>query len=258
MAYHLEAYSASIATGNTTPVVVAPVPSVIYPTVSNGFLVGSWNKIIAAAQVGTGATRFQIQSPSLRVNPFIDVSPANRGTVFESPVRYQDWRQRPLVVRTNESVQAFACQNSGGAAITRCGIWFSDGVQPQPPMTPYLTVHATGSTTLSAEVWTAVSWTLDASLDPGTYLIIGLRVFSATGIFARMVPNSGGQVHRPGVTCVQAYDGMQLPYDGRIYMGPLITFATTQFPQTEILATAGDTAQEAWFDLVQVSTSLQG
>lgn len=256
--FHLEAYSASIATGNTTPVVVTPVTSQIYPVVSNGFLVGNWNKIIMASQVGTGATRFQIQSPSLRVNPFIDVSPANRGTVFESPVRYQDWRTRPLVVRSNESVQAFACQNSGGAAITRVGIWFADGIQPQVPLTPYLTVHATGSTTLVAETWTSVSWTLDSSLDPGTYLIVGLRVFSATGIFARMVPNSGGQVARPGTTCVQAYDGMALPFDGRTAIGPYITFTTTQFPQTEILATAGDTAEEAWFDLIQVSTSLQG
>lgn len=255
---HLEIYSGSIATGTSPLIVVPAVATQIYPVQSNGFLIQQLNKIIMADQVGTGAVRAQLQSPSLRVQPFIDIVPSNRGTVHESPPRFMDWTSAPLSVRSNEVLNAFATQNSGGAAIAYVGVWFADGPQRATPNLPFLTVHATAAATLTAAAWSAVTPALDVQLDPGTYAIIGMRVFSATALYARLIPNSGGQTFRPGVSCVQAYDGYDNPYFRAGSLGQLMTFSTTNIPQVEMFATTADTAEEFWFDLVQLSNSLQG
>jgi hypothetical protein len=123
---------------------------------------------------------------------------------------------------------------------------------------PSLTIHATASATLTALGWTAVTFALDQSLDPGTYAIIGARCFSATGMFFRVIPNMGASVYRPGSTMVQAYDGAEIGKARRGGWGEWLRFATTNLPQIEVFATSADTAEELWLDIYQVSTSLQG
>lgn len=255
---HLEVYSGSIASGTSPLIVVPGIASQIYPPSGSGFLVQGLNKILYAMQVGAGAVRAQLQSASLRVNPFIDVVPSNRGTLFASPVRFADFSKAPLQVRSNEELDVFATQNSGAGAQTSVGVWFADGPQQSQRNVPNLTVHATAAVTLTALAWSTVGFALDTSLDPGTYLIVGMRVFSATGLWARVVPNTQQQVYRPGVPMVQAYDGYDFPYGDRDDIGPFITFATTALPKFELFATAADVAEELWLDLVQVSTSLAG
>lgn len=258
MRFHLEAYSSSIATGTSPLLQINAVPSNIYPKTGQGFLVQQLNQILMASMQGAGAIRGQLQSASLRQNPFIDIAPANRGTVFESPVRFADFSDATLSVRSNEELDVFATQNSGGAAVQTVGLWFCDG--PMPPMRPTsnLTVHATAAATLTALTWTPVTFALDQSLDPGTYAIVGARCLSATGLLFRVIPNSMNQTYRPGMTMVQAYDGLDHPYARNGVLGPWVQFATTALPQFELFATSADTAEELWLDLIQVSTSIMG
>lgn len=255
---HLEAYSGSIATGTTPLIQIAGVSSQIYPPAASGLLVQSLNKVLMASMVGTGAIRAQLQSPTLRKQPFIDVVPPNRGAIFGSPVRFADFTASPLQLSQNEELDVFATQNGGVNEQITVGVWFTDGPRAQRPVAPTLTVHATASATLTALAWTTVTFALDTQLDPGTYAIIGGRCFSATGLLFRAIPNSGGQVYRPGMTMVQAYDGADHPYARNGQLGTWITFATTNLPKFELFATAADTAEELWLDLVQVGTSLQG
>jgi hypothetical protein len=255
--FHLEAYSSSIASGATLAQITA-VSSQIYPPSGSGFLVQSLNKILMAAQQGAHADRAQLQSASLRKQPFIDLVPSNRAAAFASPVRFADFTMSPLQIFSNEELDVFASQNSGGAEIQTIGVWFTDGNNPPSLNKPNLTVHATASATLSAAAWTAVTFALDTSLDPGTYAIIGARAFSASGLLFRFVPNSGAQNLRPGMTMVQAYDSLDHSYARNGYLGTWMTFVTTNVPKVEIFATSADTAEELWLDLIQVSTSVQG
>lgn len=257
---HLEAFSSSIATGTTPLLQVSAVLSQMYPLDGSGkgFLVQSLNKIAMAAFQGTHGIRAQLQSPTLRKQPFIDIVPANRLALFDSPVRLIDWTKAPLQVSSNEALTAFATQNSGAGEIETIGIWFADGpVQPRPP-TPCLCVHATATTALTAEAWTPVAFTLDSGLDPGTYAIIGMRAYSATGLLARCIPNMGGQTYRPGVTMVQAYGALDMKYARNGELGTFINFSTTNLPQFELLAASADTAEELWLDLVQTSSAVVG
>lgn len=253
---HLEIYSSVVASTATLAQLTA-IKSNIYPTTNNGFLVQQLNKIGAAAIVGTGAIRGQLQSASLRTQPFIDLVPVNRGTVFESPVRFTDFMQAPLQVRSNEELDLFASISASGSTCTGL-VFFVDGPVRPASSTNAITVHATATTTLTAGAWSAASFSLDTSLDPGTYSIIGMRCYSATGIAARLIPNSGSQTYRPGVPMVQAYDGYDFRYARYGAMGQFITFATTALPQVEIFANSADTAEELWLDLTQVSTSVTG
>jgi hypothetical protein len=257
MNFHLETFAATIATGTTPLLQVASIPSQIIPQANSGFLTQSLTKVIMAAMVGTGAIRAQFQAPSLRTNPYIDIVPANRGALFESPVRFADWTMAPLVLTPNQEIDAYATQNGGSNEYITIPIWFADQqVQVQAPQ-PCLTVHGTSSTTLTAKTWTACTFALDQNLNPGTYALIGVRGFSATGQLIRGVPNNSGQsVWRPGTTMVQAYDGMDLPYARYGRLGTWFTFATTNLPTFEIFATSADTAEEVWLDLIQVSSSV--
>ena len=254
---HLEIYSSSLASG-TSLLQVTAVSSNIYPKTNNGFLVQNLNQIASIAVIGSGAIRGQLQSASLRVQPFIDIVPVNRSVGAETPVRFSDFTDQPLKVKSNEELDFFAAQNSGGNATLTALVFFTDGPIRPASSTGAITVHATASATLTANAWTAVTFALDTSLDPGTYSIIGMRAYSATGIAARLIPNSGSQTYRPGVPMVQSYDGYDFEYARYGNMGQFITFATTALPQVEVFATSADTAEELWLDLVQVSSSVTG
>jgi hypothetical protein len=254
---HVELYSSSIASG-TALLQVNAVQSNIYPTTNNGFLVQNLHAVSSVTVIASGAIRGQLQSASLRVQPFIDIVPVNRSTGAESPTRFTDFTQAPLQVKSNEELDFFGAQNSGGSVYLNAIVQFTDGPIRPAASTGAITVHATASATVTAHAWTAVTFALDTSLDPGTYSVIGMRAYSATGIVARLIPNSGSQTYRPGVPMVQAYDTTDWKYARYGAGGQLITFATTALPQVEIYATSADTAEELWLDLVQVSSSVTG
>ncbi len=255
---HLSLFHSAIASSATVLAQLTSVAEPIIPASSSGFLVQPLNKIALACLMGTGSVRAQLQSASLRKNPYIDIVPVNRAAVGSAPVRHTDWSQAPLQLATNEELDAFASQNSGGSYAPTLGVIFCDGPLPDLSSKPHLTIHATSATTLTALGWTAVTFTLDQTLDPGTYAIIGMRAFSATGMFARVIPNMGANVYRPGTTCVQAYDGAEIGKARHGGWGEWLRFATTNLPQIEMFATSADTAEELWLDIYQVSTALQG
>lgn len=257
---HLEVFSSSIASGTTPPLQVNAVKSQIVPLDGSGlgFLLQSYSKILMVAHQGTNAIRAQLQSPTLRKQPFIDIVPVNRLALFDSPVRVADFSASPLQLSPSEALTAFATQNAGAGQVQSIGVWMTDGPRVPRSGPPPLVVHATGTTTLSALAWTAVAFTLDTQLDPGTYAIIGMRAFSATGLFARVIPNSGQQNLRPGVTMVQSYGGLDMKYARNGELGTFVTFVTTNLPQFELFATAADTAEELWLDLVQLSPNVTG
>lgn len=254
---HLELYSSSIASG-TTLIQVNAVQSNIYPLASNGFLVQALRQVASVVTIGSGAIRAQLQSPTLRSQPFVDMVPVNRSTGAESPVRFADFTSAPLQVSSNEELDAFAAQNSGSSGFVNVIVMFTDGPIRPAASNNAITVHATATTTVTAHAWSAVTFTLDTSLDPGTYSVVGMRAYSATGIAARLIPNSGGQTYRPGVPMVQAYDTTDFKYARYGMMGQLITFSTTALPQVELYCSSADTAEELWLDLVQTSSQVTG
>lgn len=256
--HHLELYSSSVAQGSLLQCNALTTGNVI-PTLNNGYQVPSLNYLAAVYGVSTNLQRIQIQARSLLPYPYPDWVPVNRGSAFESPVRGAFMYAHPRAMRPTEEVDAFIAQNAVGSQTVYVGVAFADGpIQPMPWAGGF-TVHGTASTTLTAGAWTSnVSITLDTNLPAGMYQLVGLRVYSATCLFARVFPRTGGQQARPGTSGVQAYDGLDAPHSRYGQSGVWHTFPQNVLPGIDMFATSADTAEEFWLDLIPAGPNNQG
>jgi hypothetical protein len=103
----------------------------------------------------------------------------------------------------------------------------------------------------------------DQALPAGYYALIGARAFSASALFFRMFP-AMAPLWRPGGVAVQAYDQLD-PVNQRFIpnmsdmsqgWGVWLSFYQNVPPQCEFFATAADTAEEGWFDLLYVNNTV--
>lgn len=271
--FHSELFSSSIVQGaNTFAQVTYFTPDNILPKLVNGVQVSPDLPFLGCV-VGMGANLVHVraQANSMLPFPYPALSPNNRGGAAESPVRFWDFMQRPLPLKPTEELDIFATQNSAGGQTQYVLVTFSDGtiVAPPVPINPpgikdnpatpgrLFTAHWTATATLSAGNWTQVQPAFDQPLYAGFYALMGARAFSATGLFFRMFPAMGPK-WRPGGTCVQAYDSLD-PVNQRFWnpytstyngWGVWLSFFQNVPPQVEFFATAADTAEEGWFDLL--------
>lgn len=271
--FHLELFSSSIASGaNTFAQVTYVATDAILPQLNNGMQVSPDLPFIHSVfGVGANMVHVRAQANSMLPFPYPTLSPNNRGSAFESPPRHWDYSRNPFPLKPTEEFDIFATQNSGGGQTQYIAVQFCDGpavpiasvINPpslrDSPATPgrFFTAHATATTTLTAGAFTQVQPTFDQALYAGYYAILGMRVFSATGLFFRLYPVMGPK-WRPGGACVQAYDSLDIP--GQRYIpgwqqmfmswGAWIAFYQNVPPKIEIFATAADTAEEFWYDLL--------
>ncbi len=277
--FHLELFTASIASGaNTFAQVAYYTTDNVIPALVNGLQVpASLPFIHSVMGVGAHLVHVRPQAVSMTPYPYPALSPNNRGTAFESPPRIWDLARHPIPLRATEELDVFATQDSGGAETQYIAVQMCDGpTQPYsqainpigvlgygPQVGRYFTVHWTATKTLTAGAWTQVQPSFDQALPAGTYGLLGARVYSATGLFFRMFPATS-PLWRPGGICVQAYDQMD-PVNQRFIpeyaamgygWGMWLQFFQNVPPQVEIFATAADTAEEGWFDLVFLSPAV--
>jgi hypothetical protein len=186
----------------------------------------------------------------MRTKPYPDYVPVNRGTVFESPVRFADLMRYPVQLHYTEEIDMFAVT---GTTETMYGaVLFSDGPVVAPPLNGMFTVHATGTTTLTSGSFTTVPLTLDQALPAGTYSLVGARVQTVSGIVFKVIP-AMGPVYTPGGMCVQAYDGMTPEHQRYGGWGEWLRFQQNVLPSLSVLSANADTAEDAWFDRIKLS-----
>jgi len=271
--FHMELFSSSIASGaNTFAQLTYFTPDNILPKLVNGMQVSAQLPYLTfVAGIGAHMVHVRPQSNSMLPFPYPTLSPNNRGTAFESPVRVWDFFPSPIPLKPTEELDIFATQNAGAGETQYVFAQFSDakplpiGVHVLPvgvamnPATPgrFFTAHATASVTLTAGAWTAVLPAFDQALYAGYYALVGARAYSATCLAFRMFP-AYGPLWRPGGLGVQAYDSLDPPgqrfQDAMVgderYWGAWLYFYQNVPPQVEFFATAADSAEEMWFDLV--------
>jgi hypothetical protein len=274
--FHLELFSSSLSTGtaNAFQQLTYVAADAVLQKLVNGMQVSpQLPKIMAIMGVGANLVHVRAQAPSMLPLPYITLSPNNRGSAFESPPRIWDFSGNPIALRLTEEFDIFATQNSGGAQTEYVGVLFTDGVRiPPPPVRSgptingdggFFTLHGTATTTLTAGAWTNVpasAITFDQPLPAGSYALVGMRAFSATGLFFRLFPQYT-PLWRPGGICVQAYDAMD-PFNQRFLpeYGPVgfgwgqwLNFFSNTPPGVEFFATSADTAEEVFLDVIKVS-----
>ncbi len=250
--FHTAAYTSSIANGSVL-LQVTQLADPIIPAINNGFQVmPSTPFLMGVAGVGTNLTRIQLTSGTIRNLFPWDIEGVNVGTVIESPARWLDLTTQPFALGLNEELDAYALQSNAGAQQEYVAVWFSSGAVI-PSYGQIQTIHGTSSTTLVAKAWTSCSITLDNGLDGGTYAIVGAYAFSASALFFRFVPRGGGNSYRPGGFAGQVRDFLPPPGQRNGGWGQWMTFSNTAIPQVEFLATAADTSEEIFFDLMKIA-----
>jgi len=259
--FHFEMFSSSIATGITTRAQVTSINNSVVPTLNKGFQVPSQLPFLHSVfGVSAHMGEVQMQTPRFLPYPYPNLNPNNRGTAFESPPRVWDFSRNPLPMNPTDELDCFATQNAGSNETVYVGINFCDGPPTPAPAGQFLSVHWTSSTTLTAAAMSTVTPSIDTPLPAGLYALVGVRVYSATGLFFQMLPATQ-PLWRPGGICVQAYDSLDPPnqraasylYYPTLGWGQWLQFRQNVPPQVNIYATSADTSQEGWFDLVYVS-----
>jgi len=264
VAFHTVVFTSSTSgSGATTFVQLNFKADVIVPTLNNGLQVPKQlNKLSFVAGVGTSLTNIRAQTPAFLPFPWPAFAPVNRGSAFESPVRCFQGHINPLPMNPTDELDIYICQNSGGSETEYVFCNLTDGMNPPAPVGRFFTVHAVGTTTVTAAAFTSCALTFDQAIPAGLYACIGARAYSATGLAFRLAP-AMEPLWRPGGIAVKAYDQMD-PTAQRGYLengmavaprGVWMTFYQNVPPQLDMFCTSADTAQECWLDLIQLNTT---
>jgi len=253
---HLVAFDASDA-ANAALTQLNAVASEFDGVQNNGIVIGfgpsvpsPLNLIIGATAYSAHLQRAQFRAPSLMSPDYPLITPVcvARPTSAIHQI-WADWRNGPLVVKVGESLLAYE-QHITSTERVYIAALLADKV-PTPIAAPFRTVQLTGSTTLVADTWSNCLMTFTDQLPFGNYDVVGARVEGATPVFFRLaVPGLG---YRPGGPClidaVSDDVGVERLFRFGNY-GTWFTFNSMQQMTLELLATAADTAQTLYLDIV--------
>jgi len=229
---------------------IAAVADTHLRVVGDDIYVPALNQLCGYHFMGANFTQGQIDSPSLRVQTLVDVEPADLVDEPASPPAFHDLFGSPIPLTAGETIRTLMAEDAAGASRVSALLWFSDGAVT--PVTGKIqTVRATGSTTLTANGWTAVPLTFSQTLPFGTFQIVGAH-FSSTGARAGriIVP---GYSWRPGAPGVDA-DGDLTPDRVRYgQAGIWAEFTSDNPPQAEFFSASADTAEVVHLDLIKTA-----
>jgi hypothetical protein len=230
---------------------ITPIPDGTMAISGNDFRVpvGLTNIVAAAAVINSAAAtlRAQIQAPSLRSVLNYDISPINNGLVFGPLARTARMWQAPLSLQALEPLDVFI--QNGAAVMNRAFLWMADG--PVKPVTGKIyTVRFTTSITEVTASWANGVLTFGQTLPAGHYQVVGMRVWSANGVAARLFFVGGAW--RPGVPMGNTEnDGEWIDFRfGNT--GVWGEFDNTTPPSLDVMGIT-DTAQVGFLDLIKTA-----
>jgi hypothetical protein len=207
------------------------------------------NICAAAAVINSAAAtlRAQVQAPSLRSVLNFDISPINNGLVFGSLARVARLWNTPLGLVPDEPLDVFV--QNGAAVMNRALLWLCDG-PPKSTTGKIYTIRATASITLATATWANGALTFGQTLPAGHYQVVGMRVFSANGVAARLFFVGGAW--RPGVPVVNTENDNEWIDFRYGYTGVWGEFDNTVPPSVDVLGVT-DTAQVIYLDLIKTA-----
>ena len=199
--------------------------------------------------MGASLNRFQVQSPTLRANWPIDVSPVDVAATVTSDPPWLDWAETPVEMSIGEELDIQRVTSLLAAERDYVGVWLCDGAITKYKGT-IQPIRTTGSTTLVANAWSLIPLTFPTPLPSENYYVVGARFHSAGAVFGRLwFPGYG---HRPGCfgfSTVAKHDDQRFRLGNNGIWGQ---FNVASPPQAEILSTSADTTEIVDLDLVPI------
>lgn len=253
MGFHLAGYSQSQDSAGVLVAVNALVDQFLRTSGKDIVVPKTYSQLIGAYAGGATITLAQLQSPSLRRMAFYDVRPLD---VNAAPPTNPSWLNliyNPYPLDPSENLEGWVAEGAAGAELEKILVWLGDGNYAKPAGQMF-TVRATGTTTVTANVWSACTLTFSQTLAAGEYAIVGARFEGATAIAGRFAFPGGGP--RPGHLGM-ASAGLLEPRISRGFSvetyGEWGRFAHDAPPLVEMLCTAADTAQTIHLDLIKTA-----
>lgn len=200
--------------------------------------------------MGANLTRQRLVTPSIQaVAPYYLNPPVLAAAVPANP-NFANELGSNIPLRFAEGIDVQS-SNGGGAGETHTAVLFLGVGPPRKSQGRKYRTRATGTATLVAGAWTVVTPTFEATLPNGEYEVQNLVYIGATAVAARLVfPELPW---RPGVLGQTSIGNRQPDAFLRNEFGSFGKFRTFALPQVECFATAADTAQEFFLDLVRLS-----
>lgn len=196
MPMHVVGYETSASEAALTA--ITPIPDGIVQISGNDILVPATvnNICYVQAMINSAAAtlRVQVTSPSLKAVVPLDVSPIANGLVWPTspdPAMRLGYSPLPLIVAEPLDVLV----QNGAAVMNRAFITFCDGAV-KPVSGRMYTIRFTATATLVTATWANSGITFATQLPAGNYQVVGMRVISTNGVWARLFFK--GSFFRPG------------------------------------------------------------
>jgi hypothetical protein len=240
----------NVAVGTTANTAMTAVQDQILAIDSANNFLPQYNMNLIAAYAGSATfNRARLTSPRYRqiASPYIE--PGNVSLLPPNLPAVLDLRERPLRVPAYSPLGAEITSDIAmGTEQSFVGLWLQTESRPAPQGDTY-TLRATGTTTLTARAWTDVPLTFDQSIVEGEYHVVGGCVYSATGIFWRLIIDD--QIWRPGglAFATRGLRGPDFQYQGKL--GSWGRFLNTSMPRLQVYANAADTAETLFLQVVK-------
>ena len=216
---------------------------------NNKILLQDPMELLLATGMGTGLASARIQTPLLLQTASNQLRPFTVGTTFGTNPNTANFLDAPVALRGGENIDVQTTNTDAGAQTHTFILQLGDRNYSRP-VGQRLKIRATGGTTLTAGAWNRVNLTYDDNLPNKLFAIVGMEVFSATGILGRLdIP---GQAYKPGMPVVTSLANRMFDTQYDQVFGELGRFRNTSLPALEIFATAADTAQQVWLDIVVI------
>lgn len=249
--FHLAAYTAQLATvANINMTAIQDDILTRNPNTGNFILPYDMN-LFADAAMSLNLNRVEWASATLRqVNqPYI--RPIIEANYPPDLVQEQNFLDQPLLLPMNEEMALLATSDvNPGPETCYALIWVGGSLDPVPPGN-ILTCRWTSTAAAVLGAWTTIGYTMDQTLPPGTYAMVGSEHYCVKGVAHRwIIPN---QVLRPGQFSAQSTSMRASPTFTRRRMGTWGQFMNIILPQLQVLVDGTNNAHTGYMQLVKMS-----
>jgi hypothetical protein len=248
--YHVAAYYGAVPTGTSAYTAIAGVQDgQLTRSASNNFLLPQPAKVELAAVYGTNMLRSRLIVPSLRDMGRPHIGPVDASSSTPTVQNIYDPGIRPLPTTTGEEVGIEGMTSDAGS-VNVTGVLFFRFNDAPAPIGPCYRLRGTATCAGAVGSWYSSQITLEDTLPPGEFAIIGMDVVGANLGPARLIFPQGG--FRPG--CLTRDDVADVRLDNWSFgrFGALGSFKNFALPMLECFARGAIATQDVFLDLIRI------
>lgn len=247
--FTMVAHSASVGGSTTALTALSAVSDQSVRVSGNDIYVPTgWTKYIGSYAIGTGITKAQIVTPTLRQVVPIDVAEVDANATPEASKKQIQRILNPIDLAANETLDAYADNSNVGAQQETVFSFLADNAIT-PVTGKIFTIRFTLTGATGANNWTNQTITLSNQLPVGQYQCVGARFVGNNLLAARFVPI--GAANRPGCIACAAVSDLDIPQFRFGGLGVWFEFDELTLPSVDFFATGATGTITGYLDLIK-------